>query len=258
MVKCFIKYSCFVLLFLSSASCNGVDAPTSNSPVPSHELWDQLLKKYVNEDGRVNYKGFKKDEEKLKEYLSILSKSAPDPASWSNDDRLAYWINAYNAFTIALILENYPVKSIKDIGSGPLITFVNSPWDIKFIEIGDEKYDLNNIEHGIIRKDFNDPRIHFALVCAAKSCPELRKEAYTGARLNKQLEEEAIAFINDPVRNRISKDKAVVSKYFTWYAGDFKQNGKSVIDYLNQYAKIKINPDAELDFLEYDWSLNER
>src|SRR5690606_20024244 len=160
--------------------------------------------------------------------------------------------------TIALILENYPVKSIKDIGSGPLITFVNSPWDIKFIDIGDEQYDLNNIEHGIIRKDFNDPRIHFALVCAAKSCPELRNEAYTGARLNRQLEEEAIAFINDPDRNRISKGKAIVSKYFTWYAGDFKQNGKSVIDYLNQYAKIKINPDAELDFLEYDWSLNER
>ena len=246
------------LLLLLSFSCNGVDAPASEASTISHELWDSLLKEHVDENGLVDYKGFKKDRSTLNAYLEVLENSAPDKNTWSKDEQLAYWINAYNAFTIALILEHYPVESIKKIGSGPLITFVNSPWDIKFIEIGDKQLDLNNIEHGIIRSDFNDPRIHFALVCAALSCPELRNEAYTGEKLDRQLEEEAIAFINNPTRNKITKEEAQLSKYFSWYGGDFEINGKGIIDFINQYSKTKISENADITYLEYNWSLNDQ
>lgn len=246
------------LLLLFSFSCNGVDAPVSDADPVSHEMWDKLLKKYVDENGLVDYKGFGKDKQILNSYLHLLGKSAPNKKTWSEEEQLAFWINAYNACTIALILEHYPIKSIKSIGSAPLITFVNSPWDIKFIEIGNKKLDLNNIEHGIIRTDFNDPRIHFALVCAARSCPELRNEAYTGEKLDQQLEEEAIAFINNPTRNKIRKEEVQLSKYFTWYGGDFEANGQGIIDFINQYSNTQIFKNADISYLEYDWSLNEQ
>ncbi len=253
-----MKMFLFFLLLIVSFSCNGVDAPESDAEPVSHTRWDILLKKHVNEKGLVDYKGFQKDSALLNEYLDLLSNSAPNKNTWTQDEQLAYWINAYNAFTIALILDHYPVGSIKDIGSRPLITFVNSPWDIKFIEIGGKKFDLNNIEHGIIRKDFDDPRIHFALVCAAKSCPELRNEAYTGDQLNSQLEEETIAFINNSSRNFISGEHARLSKYFDWYGGDFKRDGKSVVDFINQYASTKISEGADIEYLDYNWQLNEQ
>lgn len=248
----------FMLLACLSFSCNAVTAPESNADPVSHEAWDQLLKKYVDENGLVNYKGFRNHRNKLDAYLALLSKAAPNKKTWSREEQLAYWLNAYNAFTIALILDHYPVESIKDIGSGPLITFVNSPWDIKFIEIAGKKYDLNNIEHGIIRKDFDDPRIHFALVCAARSCPELRNEAYTGDDLNTQLQEETIAFINNPSRNKIGKKKAQLSKCFDWYAGDFEKGGKSITDFINQYTTTKISKKATIEYLDYNWQLNEQ
>lgn len=253
-----MKISFFILLSVISFSCNGVNAPESKAAPISHSQWDALLKSYVNEKGLVDYRGFQRDRESLNSYLELLRTSAPNKKTWTKDEQLAYWINAYNAFTIALILDHYPVKSIKDIGSGPLITFINSPWDIKFIEIGGKTYDLNNIEHGIIRKDFDDPRIHFALVCAAKSCPELRNEAYTGDLLNKQLEEETIAFINNPERNKLSGKSAKLSKYFDWYKGDFEIKGKSVKDFINIYSTTKISRDTEIEFLEYNWELNEQ
>lgn len=247
-------FACLILSF----SCNGVNTPGSNADPVSHQIWDRLLKKHVDEKGLVDYKGLKNDQTELRNYLELLGKAAPNKKSWTRDEQLAYWINAYNAFTVELILNHYPVESIKDIGSGPLITFVNSPWDIKFIEIGNKKLDLNNIEHGIIRKDFDDSRVHFALVCAARSCPELRNEAYTGAKLDRQLEEEAISFINNTARNKITEGKIKISKYFDWYAGDFEADGKSIIDYLNQFSKTKISKNAAVEFLDYDWKLNEQ
>lgn len=243
-------------MVFTCSSCNGISAPASDSDSVSHQIWNSLLQKHVNEKGLVDYTGFANDKKQLESYLDHLSKNAPNKR-WSEDENLAYWINAYNAFTIQLILNNYPVKSIKDIGEGPQITFVNSPWDIKFIHIGGKELDLNNIEHGIIRKDFDDPRIHFALVCAARSCPELRNEAYTGEALDEQLEEEAISFINNPDRNQLSQNNVVLSKYFDWYSGDFKKKG-SIIDFINQYSKTKINPSAKISFKEYDWSLNKQ
>jgi hypothetical protein len=216
--------------------------------------WDNLLKKHVNASGMVNYKGFQKDKTGFDAYLKLLSDNAPQ-SSWSENDQKAYWINAYNAFTVSLILQKYPVKSIKDIAGK--IYKINTPWDIKFINIGGKKYDLNNIEHGILRKKYDDPRIHFALVCAAISCPRLRDEAYTGAKLDSQLEDAGKEFLNDKSKNNITAGKADLSKYFSWYKGDFTKNG-SLVAYINKYSQTKINNNTKIGSLDYNWNLNEQ
>jgi len=220
----------------------------------THKGWNTLLNKHVDEAGNVDYKGFKSEEKALNEYLTVLSKNHPDN-SWKRNDRLAFWINAYNAFTVKLIVKNYPVKSIKDLGGS--IYKVNTPWDIKFIKIGEEVYDLNNIEHGMIRKEFSDPRIHFAVNCASVSCPKLRNEAYVGTTIEQQLEDQAKYFINNKVKNQIkSTKKAKLSKIFRWYKGDFTSSGMSIVEYINQYADVKLEADAKIEFLDYDWELN--
>ncbi len=197
--------------------------PAAAAPAPaaafSHATFDRLLKKYVNAQGRVNYKGFKSEQKAFNDYLAQLSKNAPT-ATDSKAEQMAFWINAYNAYTIRLILDNYPLKSIKDIGE---------PWKKVFFSIGGEKMSLDNIEHGILRKKFDDPRIHFALVCASISCPPLRPEAYTAARLNAQLDDQARDFLNNAGKNKITPASAQLSSYFDWYKDDWNANGQSVV-----------------------------
>ena len=168
---------------------------------------------------------------------------------------MAFWINVYNAFTVKLIVLNLPVKSIKDLGGS--IYKVNTPWDIKFIKIGSKTYDLNNIEHKILRKKFKDPRIHFALNCASVSCPKLRNEAYVSSKLNKQLDEQTKYFINNSGKNIIKGDEAQLSKLFSWYRMDFKDGDGTVIDFINRYSNKKIDVRAKISYLEYDWNLND-
>ena len=222
-----------------------------------HSIFDKLLKKYVNEKGLVNYKGFKSDEKVLDQYLDMLSKNAPQ-SSWSKNEEKAYWINAYNAFTIKDVVKHYPIKSIKDIGSSIQIPFVNTPWAEKFFTIGGEKMSLDNIEHGTLRKKFEDPRIHFALVCASISCPRLRNEAYMPDKLDAQLDDQGKDFLNNPAKNKIAKDKAELSKYFDWYKGDFKENGQSVVKWVNKYSTTDITEKTKIDYLDYNWNLNEQ
>jgi len=232
---------------------------TANSQnKPSHELFDALLKKYVSAKGNVNYTGFIKDTVALNQYLELLSKTPPDEKTWTKSEQIVYWINAYNAFTIKLITKYYPIKSIKDIGSRIQIPFVNTPWDIKFIRIGKEKLDLNNIEHEKLRKRFDEPRIHMALVCASKSCPILLNEAYDPIRLDEQLSRQTKAFLADPFRNKISADNPQLSMIFDWYAMDFNKKGGSVRDFVNRYSTIKIKPEAKISHLDYDWGLNDQ
>ena len=213
--------------------------------VISHEQWSILLSKYVTKEGTVNYDGFKKDEKALEAYLTILKNNAPSN-SWSKTEILAYWINAYNAFTIQLILNNYPVKSIKDI---------NDPWGVEFIDIGDNNYSLSDIEHEILRK-MNEPRIHFAINCASYSCPNLLNQAYTAEHLDAQLEEASSRFINDPAKNTLSEDTIEISKIFEWFAEDFEKQG-TLIDFLNKYSVIKIETSASVMYKDYNWSLND-
>jgi len=239
----------------SISSVNADFSSNKDNPV-DHNAWDVLLKKYVNEKGLVDYKGIMADSTSLNKYLNMLSANAPDAKLWSKNAQLAYWINAYNAFTIQLIIRNYPVKSIKDIaGKIPLI---NTSWDIKFIHIGTNNYDLNNIEHGIIRKQFDEERIHFALVCAAVSCPHLRREAYTAKDLDEQLNDQTTKFFNDKTINQISETKAVISPILKWYGSDFRDKAADLRSYINRYSKVKINPGVAIDFGEYNWELNDQ
>lgn len=220
----------------------------------SHVIWDSLLSIHVDSRGLVNYEGFVRDSSSLNRYLQVLKNNHPDPKTWSKDEELAFWINAYNAFTVSLIVQNYPCKSIKDLGGK--IYKVNTPWDIKFIRIGDQIYDLNNIEHAMIRRKFDDPRIHFALNCASISCPVLANEAFIPDKLQNQLTRQTNAFLKDTSRNRIATDKAYLSKLFSWYKSDFESSGKKLIEFINEYSEVKLSNTTEIEFLDYDWSLN--
>lgn len=210
----------------------------------SHLAFDELLKKYVSGTGKVNYQGFKTERTKLQSYLTELKDYEPK-ASDSKNKKLAFWINVYNAFTIELILKNNIPSSIMSINNG-------KAWDVAFVEIGTKKYTLNNIEHDIIRKQFPDPRIHFACVCAAKSCPKLLNTAYTEANINSKLDEQAKYFINDTSKNQISDGNLKISQLFNWYASDFGE----VNSYIRKYYSGTFKDDKKIEFLEYDWSLN--
>ncbi|NJO02052.1 MAG: DUF547 domain-containing protein [Bacteroidia bacterium] len=190
----------------------------------------------------------------LEAYLDTLSRNPPS-ARWPPEAQLAYWINAYNAFTVKLIIDHYPLQSIKDIGGG--IAMVNSPWDIKFFKIGGIDFDLNTIEHKILRVKFDEARIHFAINCASISCPRLRREAYLADQLEQQLEDQARQFINDPGKNIITKTEARLSPIFDWFRSDFTR-GQSLPDFLQKYTQQRLSPGLAIQYLEYDWALNER
>ncbi|WP_203255903.1 DUF547 domain-containing protein [Hyunsoonleella ulvae] len=211
----------------------------------NHETFHTLLKKYVSNNGNVNYKGLKSDWKALRKYLDQLGKNLPDN-NWSKNEKLAYWINAYNAMTIDLILRHYPIKSIKDI---------KNPWKQRYWQLGEKWYNLDEIEHQILRK-MDEPRIHFAIVCASYSCPKLQNEAFTASKLEQQLTSATKEFLNDPERNAISKNSLELSKIFQWFAKDFKQNG-DLIDFLNAYTHIEISKNAKKQFKDYSWDLNE-
>ncbi len=212
-----------------------------------HSSWDVLLKKYVNKAGLVDYKGFKADEAKLEDYLTMLSKNEPSK-DWSVQELLAYYINIYNAATVKLIVENYPTESIKNIDGN---------WTKGRVSIGKRELSLGGIENGILRK-MNEPRIHFAINCASISCSKLLNEAFTAAKINEQLDRVTKEFVNSE-ENDISATNPKLSSIFDWYQKDFNVNGKqNVIGYINKYSKTKINSEATITYKNYDWNLNEQ
>ncbi len=236
-----------ILVFLFSWTRNGVsttDAPTR--PLPDHSAWTSELKKYVADTGIVDYRSWVKDQNPLDAYLNQLSASQA-VSNWSINVQLSYWINVYNAYTVKLILNHYPVKSIQDIHEG-------KPWDHAWIKIGDKIYSLNQIENEIIRRQFKDPRIHFALNCASKSCPPLLNEAYDPARLQAQLSARTSTFITNDLYNQIYSSPIKLSKVFDWYKTDFKPD---IISFLNTNTPAQINSHETIEYLEYDWGLNE-
>ncbi len=248
-----MKYPCsiFMIIFLFTHAANSASV--------NHSLFSQLLKQYVS-SGRVNY-GQLKNDPRLKKYIHTLENANPYTIK-GKKNQLAYWINAYNAFTLKIICDNYPVRSIKDISR-----LFSSVWDKKFINIRHRQYSLNDIEHRIIRRRFNEPRIHFALVCAAKSCPPLRSEAYTGSMLNNQLKDQGNKFLRNRRLNRfdIQKKKASLSRIFKWYRKDFPRSDRDFFLYLAKFASpeisnaIKAAPEAwSIYYLHYNWSLNRK
>ncbi len=220
---------------------------TTEMVVPDHTLWDQVLKQIVSANGNVNYDALHKSPSKFNEYISYLNNN-PVQSSWSPRDQLAYWINVYNAFTVKLIIDNYPVNRITDLHGG-------KPWDVKWISLREKKYSLNQIENEIIRPVFKEPRIHFAVNCAAKSCPPLLNRAWTATNLEQNFQKQTSRFLNNPTFNIVESDKLQLSKIFEWYAEDFGD----LISFIKPYVKnVNIKPNAQITYLEYNWSLNGR
>jgi hypothetical protein len=242
-------------IWLTCTNCRAIRRDSDSRPI-THERWDALLKKHVSPEGWVDYEGFRRDSVELNRYLAQVSSVHPNDKNWSRNEQMAYWINAYNAFTVQLVAQHYPVASIKDIKRG--VAFVNTVWDIKFIKIEGYTYDLNNIEHNILRPIFKDARIHAAVNCASYSCPPLRAEAYTAERLDAQLTDGMRRFVRDPLRNRITPQKAEVSEIFKWFRGDFEDDAKSVRAFLSRYTEQPIGADTPINYINYDWRLNEK
>lgn len=230
-----------LLLFLLLLCFNG--RLTAQKSI--HSLWSTALKEHVDEAGHVNYAEWKEDTTLLDDYITSL-KENPPAEFWSRNDSLAYFINAYNAVTVKLILDHYPLKSIRK-----LIT----PWRFKRFELKREKISLNHIEHQILRK-MNEPRIHFAINCASASCPKLFNTAFYAHTMEEQLEEATTLFINDPLRNQLSKKEMAISRIFQWFASDFGTK-KERHAFIRKYATQPIDKNAKVRFLNYDWQLNE-
>ena len=220
----------------------------------THARLTRVLKKHVSK-GKVDYTALRKDRKVLDSYLKGLEGvSKKDFQDWSDSQKIAFWINAYNAYTLKLIIDNDPVKSIKDLGG-----WFTSVFGIDFIPLNNlfgEVVDLNRIEHGTLRKNFNEPRIHFALVCASISCPALRSEAYIAKDLDKQLDKQARIFLTDVEKNRYDRksNTLYLSKIFSWFNNDFRKASRTIRKYVAQY--LKFPSDVRVEYLDYDWSLN--
>lgn len=210
-----------------------------------HASWNVLLQQYVDADENVDYRSWKKSQTDLDKYIQLLEKTPP-ANYWDKNDSLAYFINAYNAVTVKLILDNYPLKSIRDI---------KDPWDSKSLNLPNNNLTLNDIEHKVLRK-MDDPRIHFAINCASASCPQLSNEAFRASKVQKQLEEATALFINDTSKNQISEKNIGLSKIFLWFSKDFGSK-KERIAFIQKYSQKPFKDNAKIKYQEYDWSLNE-
>ena len=224
----------------------------------SHELFDQVLQKYVDSQGRVDYAGLKSDSGTLQSYLDLLAVNAPsDKASFQTG--LAFWINAYNALTIKGVLDHYPTTSVRKIK-----LFGGFFSRIKF-QVGGRSYTLNNIEHDIIRYEFGDPRTHFALVCASLGCPILENRAFVPETLEERLDNATANFINNPGKVHLDRENRVLylSQIFEWYAEDFENTHNNVIDFIAEYlpdtdAAFLEREKVQIQYVQYDWHLNEQ
>lgn len=224
-----------------------------------HAIFDALLRRHVDDLGLVDYAGLLEDRDQLQEYLAQLA--AADPEALGRDERLALLINGYNAFTLELILEHWDggaLRSIRDIPSA-------KRWDDVRWRIGPHTWSLNQIEHERIRPHFREPRVHWALVCAAMGCPPLRNEAYTGPRVEEQLEDQGRRVHAGPRWFRLDREGGVVelTKIYPWYRGDFEQVDGSVLAHAARFspelrAALEQGRAPRVRFLDYDWSLNSR
>lgn len=225
----------------------------------SHQAWQHILNRYLisNDSGMTLFKYSavsSSDRQALKTYLKDLQ--AIDPRRYPRDEQQAYWINLYNALTVDVVLDAYPVKSIRDLG-----WFTKGPWDKKVATIVGKKLSLNDIEHGILRPIWKDSRIHYAVNCASFSCPNLSPIAYTSANVEEQLQQAAHDYINSPRGIDTSGDKLLLSSIFKWYRSDFGANEQELLNTLAEHAepdlaKLLKSYQGEIDY-DYNWDLNE-
>lgn len=250
-----MKFALVILFFIS----NSIWAIDHN-----HTVFDNILKEFVvyeRDQALFNYQALKRDSQKFEQYLTSLSQVKKNEfESWNKKDQLAFLINAYNAFTIKLIIDNYPVKSIKELGS-----FFSSAWKKEFIPLFGQKVHLDYIEHELIRKNYAEARIHFAVVCASIGCPNLQNFAYIGAQLDKQFDFAAKQFLASSKNElKLEKKELHLSKIFKWYGDDFKSKYQTYLHYISDFlatdltiqAKIK-QGNYNVEWKDYDWNLNE-
>lgn len=259
-----MKYFHFLILLFWSTTSFSFDL--------QHREFDRVLKNVVVEIGhetKVDYDKLAGDRKALDNYLKELESVTEELFnSWSEEDQIAFLINAYNGFTLELILSKYPdIKSIRDLGG----LIFSSPWDMKFFTLFGKEATLNNIENDMLRKNYNEPRIHFAINCASIGCPALAKDAYVGSKLEEQLEKGTKLFLTDTERNRFLKNsnRLEVSSIFNWFKNDFVKKAGSIDAFVAPYisddpeiqAHLKkrgtaSNFSASTKFLDYDWGLN--
>jgi len=229
-----------------------------------HRVWTGLLARHVRA-GRVDYAGLARESAELDGYLHALSgvtRTCYD--AWARVQRLAFWIDVYDAFTVRLVLDHYPLRSIRDIGLLPLAAFRQKI--VPMPGLRGATLSLNDVENDVLRGELaGEPRIHFAIVCASKSCPPLRSEAYRGPDLDRQLDEQTRAFLADPAKNRVdaAAHTLFLSSIFKWFRADFEAAAGTVPAFVARYlppagAAVAREPGVTVRYLDYDWSLNGR
>jgi hypothetical protein len=266
LASCAAAASVLVPLLAAAVLAAPPAGAAGTAPPPDYEAWTQLLKRHYDPDKGMNYRALKaQDGKALADLRQRLA--AVDAAALAPNDRLAYWINVYNVNVVSVVVDHYPVKSIRDISTDPIIRLNVFKKDSVPVKGG--AISLNDVENAKIREAFKDPRIHFAINCAAVSCPPIRSEAFVGARVGEQLDDQARKFLNDPRRGVQIESKGAdgivihVTKVMDWFAGDFEKWGGQVA-FIRKYAA----PDKQrqidgakgkvkLDFYSYDWTLND-
>ncbi len=211
----------------------------------NYQFYEDFLFKYVSEEGYVEYDAIYDNHIDLKNVIKKFE-SLETYSNWSKNQELSHWINIYNVYSIKLIVDNFPINSIKDISQS---------FDLRFIPYNNQYISLNYIEKEILSKTL-DERIHFAINCASISCPNINRVPFYADTIENQLEVAAKNFINNTTKNDISRKEVKLSKIFDWYADDFLKNNASVIDYINKYSDTRIKDSAEIQYLDYNWSLN--
>lgn len=257
------------LLPLRPAAAQELDAifnqrDNASAMTIDHGLWAGLLTAYLkpSPDGinRFAYGKVSKSARKdLKTYLDALSKA--QVSKLAEREQRAFWANLYNALTIEVILDHYPVKSIRDISISPGL-FAIGPWGKKLIEVEGRSLSLDDIEHKILRKVWKDPRVHYSVNCASIGCPNLPAEPFTGAKLEKMLDDGARAYVNHPRGVSVDdRGRVKASRIYDWFSEDFGASDANVLAHLRQYAaaplRAKLEQAKSIASYDYDWSLND-
>ncbi|MBI5362561.1 MAG: DUF547 domain-containing protein [Planctomycetes bacterium] len=263
-------YACYALLLAAPAAASTVEPAALVAPLfefdHTHAAWKAVLDGRVTA-GRFEYVALVKDRSQLDAYLALLTGvDQPEFAKWKKQEQLAFWINAYNAYTLRRVLESYPFEKVNELGAEK-----KGPWDERFIPLGklapelkQDKLTLNDIENKILRPKFKDARVHAAVNCAAESCPPLRPLPFTAEKLDEELDTQVTKWLQNSAFNRFDADKKEMqlSKLFEWYAKDFVDEAGSVQAWIAKHGPKHVvgwldgAKDVKTSYFEYSWTLN--
>lgn len=256
----------FVVILSATAADDNIPPEKQPAAIVQHQLLTDILNDYVH-NGRVDYDNMRKDE-RLDQYLTQVVNTDPNTLS-NRNERFAFWINAYNAYTLKVICENYPIESINDLSFGGLYLgslLGKTVWDNDFAEVNHKKYTLNEIEHKVVRPRFKDARAHFALVCASRSCPPLRPEAYEGYKLDGQLDNQGMTFFAQTTKNYfdLNDKKAKLSPILDWFSEDFGDSDEKALLYVTRFLPEHLAKaiqrdikDWKVEYFSFNWELND-